>query len=130
MRYAADLARLTSQGADDRRLDELERRLEQVSQACVGLARASSVEDAAERLARAAVDLLGLERAGVYLLRKERPMLAATYPLEATFPASDALSVTQPGGGRQPRAAGAQAADRRSHKHQASAIEAVASGRS
>ncbi|MBX3468280.1 MAG: sigma-54-dependent Fis family transcriptional regulator [Planctomycetes bacterium] len=87
LRYAADLARLYARSKEDRRRRaDLERRLELVTSACVGLARALSPEEAAERLARAAVGLLGLDRAAVYLLRRERPALVGRSPAEAPFP--------------------------------------------
>ncbi|MCO5172438.1 MAG: sigma-54-dependent Fis family transcriptional regulator [Planctomycetes bacterium] len=93
LRYAADLARLYARSKEERRRRaDLERRLEQVTSACVGLGRALSSEAAAERLARAAVELLGLERAAVYLLRKERPVLAARFPADASFPDAPALA--------------------------------------
>ncbi len=87
LRYAADLARLYAQASTDRRrLERIERALTRVQQASLALARALSPEEAAERLAEACADLLGLEGAAVYLRSETRLEQVAGLPAAASWP--------------------------------------------
>ena len=94
LRYAADLARLYAQASQDRRaLRRLEERLVGLTEASLSLAQALSLQDLAERLGVVSEEVLGLDRAAVYVFQDGRHKLLSRP--ETRFPAHLPLKTSQ-----------------------------------